>query len=67
MKIRFAIAICSLFFHGSVGLAHAQADWRKQWETTIDAGKKEGEVAIYGPHNPAYQQVWSLFQKVIRK
>lgn len=41
----------------------AQSDWKKTWEATIEAGKKEAEVVIYGPHNPAYQQVWSLFQK----
>ncbi len=42
---------------------HAQTDWKKQWEGTVEAGKKEGEVVIYGPHNPVYQQVWSIFQK----
>lgn len=41
----------------------AAQDWKKQWEATVEAAKKEGEVVIYGPHNPAYQQVWSLFQK----
>ena len=43
--------------------AGAQSDWKKQWETTIEAGKKEGEVVIYGPHNPMYQQLWAVFQK----
>ena len=43
--------------------AYAQSDWKKQWEATIEAGRKEGEVVIYGPHNPVYQQVWSIFQK----
>jgi ABC-type Fe3+ transport system substrate-binding protein len=41
---------------------HAQ-DWKKHWEATIEAAKKEGEVVIYGPHNPAYQQIWAIFQK----
>ena len=41
----------------------AQSDWKKQWEATVEAGRKEGEVVIYGPHNPAYQQVWAIFQK----
>jgi iron(III) transport system substrate-binding protein len=41
---------------------HAQ-DWKKQWEATIEAAKREGELVIYGPHNPAYQQVWAIFQK----
>jgi hypothetical protein len=44
-------------------LVHAQSDWKKQWEATIEAGKKEAAVVIYGPHNPAYQQIWSIFQK----
>jgi iron(III) transport system substrate-binding protein len=38
-------------------------DWRRQWEAVVDAGKKEGEVVIYGPHNPVYQQIWAIFQK----
>jgi len=42
---------------------HAQSDWKKQWEATVDAAKKEGEVTIYGPHNPVYQQIWAIFQK----
>jgi ABC-type glycerol-3-phosphate transport system substrate-binding protein len=50
-----------------VGLWHArveaQADWKKSWETVIQAARKEGEVTIYGPHNPVYQQVWAIFQK----
>jgi iron(III) transport system substrate-binding protein len=41
----------------------AQSDWKKQWEATVEAGKKEGEVVIYGPHNPMYQQMWAVFQK----
>jgi hypothetical protein len=43
--------------------AMAQTDWKKQWEATVDAGRKEGEVVIYGPHNPAYQRIWAIFQK----
>jgi iron(III) transport system substrate-binding protein len=43
--------------------AHAQSEWKKQWEATVDAAKKESEVTIYGPHNPVYQQVWTIFQK----
>jgi len=44
--------------------AHAQSDWKKQWEATIEAGRKDGEVVIYGPHNPAYQHIWAIFQKL---
>jgi len=41
----------------------AQTDWKKRWDATVEAGRKEGEVVIYGPHNPAYQQIWAIFQK----
>src|SRR5215475_3359459 len=51
------------FLVGFSALAGAQSDWKKQWETTIEVGKKEGEVVIYGPHNPMYQQLWIVFQK----
>src|ERR1044071_10427143 len=43
--------------------AGAQTDWKKPWEASVEAAKREGEVTIYGPHNPAYQQVWTIFQK----
>ncbi|MGH7816158.1 MAG: hypothetical protein ACREOR_02110, partial [Candidatus Binatia bacterium] len=49
--------------HLLAAMVYAESDWKKQWETTADKAKKEGEVIIYGPHNPAYQQVWSIFQK----
>ena len=54
MKFRFKIFFVLLLFNGSVGQANGQSDWKKQWEATIEAGKKEGEVVIYGPHNPVY-------------
>ncbi|MGH7771253.1 MAG: ABC transporter substrate-binding protein [Candidatus Binatia bacterium] len=50
-------------FFGLSGNLEAQSDWKKQWEKTVEAAKKEGEVVIYGPHNPNYRPVWSLFQK----
>ena len=60
-KCVIVVSLCLLLsFSTSAG---AQSDWKKQWETTIEAGKKEGEVVIYGPHNPMYQQLWAVFQK----
>jgi iron(III) transport system substrate-binding protein len=55
-----AIGLFGILF-GSA--AHGQSDWKKQWEATLAEARKEGEVVIYGPHNPAYQQVWAIFQK----
>ncbi|HWH79860.1 MAG TPA: hypothetical protein VNT76_20910, partial [Candidatus Binatus sp.] len=63
MKIRCAFLFLLLLIAAPGREATGQSDWKRQWETTVEAGKKEGEVVIYGPHNPAYQQIWSIFQK----
>jgi iron(III) transport system substrate-binding protein len=57
------IGLLFLLLSARTDLSAAQLDWKKQLESTIEAAKKEAEVVIYGPHNPAYQQVWSIFQK----
>src|SRR5437899_10818518 len=44
-------------------IAGAQPDLKRQWETTVEAAKKEGEVVIYRLHNPIYQQLWAVLQK----
>jgi len=58
-----AVQLVGLIILGLPGFAAVQGDWKKQWEATAEAARKEAEVVIYGPHNPAYQQVWSIFQK----
>jgi ABC-type glycerol-3-phosphate transport system substrate-binding protein len=57
------IAVLGFLTYLIPATAHAQSDWKKQWEATAEAARKEGEITIYGPHNPAYQQIWSIFQK----
>ena len=56
------VSLC-LLLGFSAPAASAQSDWKRQWETSIEAGRKEGQVVIYGPHNPMYQQLWAVFQK----
>jgi iron(III) transport system substrate-binding protein len=60
LRLIFVVGLAGRLFAAP---AEAQSDWKNQWEATVEAAKKEGEVAIYGPHNPAYQQVWAIFQK----
>ena len=58
--------LCLVVFilaHLPAASVYAEAEWKRQWEATTDAAKKDGEVTIYGPHNPAYQQLWAIFQK----
>ena len=41
----------------------AAEDWKQEWEKTIAGAKREGQVVIYGPHNPMYRPLWETFQK----
>ena len=41
----------------------ASAQTAPTWQETVEAAKREGELAIYGPHNPVYQNIWAIFQK----
>ena len=67
MRVRivalWAIVLACAYVIAAPRIAGAQADWKKTWEAAGDTARKEGEVTIYGPHNPVYQQVWSIFQK----
>ena len=60
--LRRALSLAVLLLQSPAPL-QAQSDWKKQWEKAVDGAKKEGEVVIYGPHNPQYRPVWALFQK----
>ncbi len=41
----FVLAVAILTF---VSLAQAQPDWKKEWEKTLAAAHKEGEISLYG-------------------
>ena len=43
--------------------APAAENWKPEWEKTLQAAKRDGEVVIYGPHNPMYIPLWETFQK----
>ena len=45
------------------GFDWADADWKADWATTIEAAKKEGQVAIYGGYNPRYRKLNQAFEK----
>jgi len=47
----------------SVGTTLGQTGKTKEWENAVAAAKKEGSISIYGPHNPAYLQLWEMFRK----
>ena len=42
---RVVLAACAVLL--LLAEARAQSDWKKEWEKTIDAAKKEGQVNVY--------------------
>ena len=60
---RRLLFVLALFLAGRSFPSFAAEDWKQKWERTIDAAKREGEVVIYGPHNPMYRSLWDTFQK----
>ena len=42
---RVVLAACAVLL--LLAEAHAQSDWKKEWEKTIEAAKKEGQVNVY--------------------
>ena len=43
--LRVVLAACAVLL--SLAEARAQSDWKKEWEKTLEAAKKEGQVNVY--------------------
>ena len=65
MRRQIQILILFLFLSHVCFLppAIAAEEWKQEWEKTREAAKREGEIVIYGPHNPMYRPLWDAFQK----
>ena len=61
--VHAAVVAILLFLLAPSFLTLAAEDWKREWEKTIEAAKREREVVIYGPHNPMYRPLWETFQK----
>lgn len=57
---RSLFAIAFLFTLANAAFA-AQADWKKEWDETLAAAKKEGRLVLYGSAD--YEQLFGEFQK----
>lgn len=53
----------ALFLVGLARNSAAQSDWKREWEKTLAAGEKEGQVTVYGPPGKDYQDAISSFQE----
>src|ERR1044071_8523324 len=55
-----ALAVAVLVLAGLANAAEAPRG-KSEWDQTVAAGKKEGEIAIYGSNG--YEKVFEVFQK----
>lgn len=62
-RTRPALIVFLLFLFGRSLPTYGGENWKQEWEKIIQAAKREGEVVIYGPHNPMYRPLWETFQK----
>jgi iron(III) transport system substrate-binding protein len=62
MSLWIGVVMPAFFFHlGAVHAAEDKAGWQTQWEKTLQAAKKEGQISIYGVSG--YDEVFREFQK----
>jgi len=54
------VAVVALLVAGVVHAGEAPK-WQAEWEQTLDAAKKEGEVSFYG--SDGYEKIFAVFQK----
>lgn len=45
------------------GAAEGKAAWKVEWEKTVDAAKREGQVLIYAAVGPYHADIFTQFQK----
>jgi len=57
---RFVIVLVGVFV-STVAHAADAPKWQQEWEQTLAAAKKEGEISFYG--SEGYEKIFELFQK----
>jgi hypothetical protein len=51
----------------TMAAAAAKSDWQSEWEKTLAAATKEGQVTVYGPPAISYQHAIGAFQSFFPK
>jgi iron(III) transport system substrate-binding protein len=68
MKMRrVASTLLSIFLTLAFFAAKSAADWKTDWEKTVAAAEKEGQVTVYGPPAIDYQNAIGVFQTAYPK
>jgi len=57
----FWLIIAAIVFSDARAFSAAADAWKNEWEQTLAAAKKEGEIAFYGSNG--YEKVFEIFQK----
>ena len=61
MRLSIVAVVCFFWFGASTALA-AQVDaWKADWDKTVEAAKKEGQLTIYG--SPDFEALYGEFHK----
>lgn len=64
-RVFLSIAFCVLFL--SAFSQRANADWKEEWEKTLRAAEKEGEVTLYGAYRSGVREAVLEFSKAYPK
>lgn len=59
-NLKWVVAVAALLLTQLVHAAEAPK-WQQEWETTLAAAKKEGEISFYG--SQGYEKIFELFQR----
>ena len=61
-KIPHSLFFISLLFGGSAVAAEAPK-WQAEWQKTIEAAKKEGQISLYGGQEITHPEITAAFTK----
>jgi iron(III) transport system substrate-binding protein len=61
------LAVLLLFCITESIAAAAKPEWQAEWDRTLAAAEKEGQVTVYGPPGTTYQDALSAFQSSFPK
>jgi iron(III) transport system substrate-binding protein len=55
------VSLGTASFLSFVAVVQAQSDWKREWERTLSAGQKEGQITVYGPPGNQYRDAIGAF------
>ncbi|HZA55063.1 MAG TPA: hypothetical protein VE616_12500, partial [Candidatus Udaeobacter sp.] len=58
-NLKWVVVVVAVFTSAVVRAGEAR--WQTEWEQTLAAAKKEGEISFYG--SQGYEKVFEVFQK----